>query len=464
MMNRETLEAYAAGLIAKGWTPTRDDLTEFSQADVESPHNAFEIGQLDAIAKAARWVLESNLAKLGYVRIPGEAKAKSGKGGNLVLARKESGLREKAEKLGLNKKVEPEAAESAPKPAGSTQKDPHEMTREEHDKQHEKIVAAKKTLGRHYINRDARDWKSQGIHPSLAVVAHNIDGTIVGSDKLRKMVLHSAEKSGKQLGADQKAELKALTEQEDGEIEGWGITAGEYSSRLYDMLGIGDLKSKKKLSAKDKSDLADATKIHNNSRGAHRLVVEQALAAGKPVPPEVLADYPDLAKKADTPSEKAKDEEKPAARPPMVKGAPVLAYGKREGVLMIPDMGEIFGKYMGPIARVKFGESFLAKMEDVPVSNLQALHPHETEKGKAAAAAAEKAAAEAELNKKVHSELVATATKALDDAKSRGVNLHDQVKTKKARKNLMWQLSLATRIKNEAILSEAIDIALGTTK
>lgn len=41
---------------------------------------------------------------------------------------------------------------------------------------------------------------------------------------------------------------------------------------------------------------------HGQIEAQHKVVVKQALSEGKPVPPEVLADYPDLAKAAPTPS------------------------------------------------------------------------------------------------------------------------------------------------------------------
>ena len=46
--------------------------------------------------------------------------------------------------------------------------------------------------------------------------------------------------------------------------------------------------------------------IFQNPEYSHQLLVEQALADGKPVPPEVLADYPDLVKKQAVPKKPAK--------------------------------------------------------------------------------------------------------------------------------------------------------------
>lgn len=57
--------------------------------------------------------------------------------------------------------------------------------------------------------------------------------------------------------------------------------------------------------------------------GGHRSAVQKALSEGKPVPPEVLADYPDLQPKADVPPVKPPKVEagEPPANPPVQKGA-----------------------------------------------------------------------------------------------------------------------------------------------
>lgn len=80
--------------------------------------------------------------------------------------------------------------------------------------------------------------------------------------------------------------------------EPWQETADDYSRRLVDLHVASNVKRRKSGLKDILSDKQTATMWRNAAGPSHKFYVKEALAAGKPVPPEVLADYPDLASKA----------------------------------------------------------------------------------------------------------------------------------------------------------------------
>lgn len=70
------------------------------------------------------------------------------------------------------------------------------------------------------------------------------------------------------------------------------------------------------------AEWTDKTPIKGNAGYTHRIEIEKALSEGKPVPPEVLADYPDLAAKyAKPPLQKGVSEVTPIVEPAIPKEA-----------------------------------------------------------------------------------------------------------------------------------------------
>jgi len=69
--------------------------------------------------------------------------------------------------------------------------------------------------------------------------------------------------------------------------EAWQMTKGEVYDKAKELLTPG---------AEGKPFTAERTDLLNKQVNYHKQLVQQALSEGKPVPPEVLKDYPDLAK------------------------------------------------------------------------------------------------------------------------------------------------------------------------
>jgi hypothetical protein len=109
------------------------------------------------------------------------------------------------------------------------------------------------------------------------------------------------------LKAEIPPELEAAREkqqQAEQAAEAAGITSYDIDGKNPPLKS----KAKRELVENVKNARAEAGRLHDASREAiqrslHRQAVQRALAAGKPVPPEVLADYPDLAQPAAKPAE-----------------------------------------------------------------------------------------------------------------------------------------------------------------
>jgi len=153
-----------------------------------------------------------------------------------------------------------------------------------------------------------------------------------------------------------------------------------------------------------------------------------------------------------------------AAEPPKSEVAPALQKGstakyfKDEVEVLIPDSGDMGGG-LGKSARVKIlsGQNTGA-LKDVPVSDLIALKPEETQAGKASAEKAKKQKAEAEesrnLDDKIVTEIESHIRKSIEKAEG-PVNLHPD--TKKQKQNLINTIAIATGVRNEALIDRALE-------
>lgn len=108
------------------------------------------------------------------------------------------------------------------------------------------------------------------------------------------------------------------------EKQPWEMTRGEYLSQSEDVSQMKKLRQKEEgLSLSTPSDKISATKAVNaairNEKSRHEQFIIEALRAGKPVPPSVLADYPDLK------AEVAPKVEAPIAEVPVRPVTPVQA-------------------------------------------------------------------------------------------------------------------------------------------
>ncbi len=127
-------------------------------------------------------------------------------------------------------------------------------------------------------------------------------------------------------------------------------------ANAYNYLAGGDRRSQQ---------IKQGLGTEESRKKAHRDAVDQALASGKSVPPEVLADYPDLAAKRTKPAANpAKNPAKPAAKPAPTPDAPVTDT-ERDHVLKslegspVHDIADLRKKLAKQLPGAKFDKAIL---------------------------------------------------------------------------------------------------------
>lgn len=185
--------------------------------------------------------------------------------------------------------------------------------------------------------------------------------------------------------------------------------------------------------------------------------------------------YPFQMKKVDKPQEQASKEpaEKPEMNPetvngvaksgsqekPLSRGDMVLAYGKYEARVLIPDMGNM--AWEPGVARVEFtgkdrpSDNKSGFME-IPSRDLKRISYEETEKGIAEAQAKKNSQEVADRSKKIEDDLVQKAAEVVRKIAKSGQSVNPS--TKKARASLESAVSLGSGISNPKIIKSAIDL------
>jgi hypothetical protein len=181
------------------------------------------------------------------------------------------------------KRHELEGRKSKPEPHPPA-KEPWEMTQSEYRKW--QVPSSKLTE----LRKDTPDW---GTESDYAVI-----------DSGHKSVVKEALSAGKPVPDSvlkDYPDLKAKPEKTEPKKEPWQMTQKEYTqymSDTFEPIFHGQVVGKKvrwhgtgeRAIAKQKADVLRAVPEH------HRYSIKQALKEGKPVPPEVLKDYPELGK------------------------------------------------------------------------------------------------------------------------------------------------------------------------
>jgi hypothetical protein len=117
-------------------------------------------------------------------------------------------------------------------------------------------------------------------------------------------------------GALRRGEDGELIDTETGDRAGY---SGDYANDNLDLFTLRGGGVVNRLQADGRFNVNATENLHEQF-STHRAAVEQALKAGRPVPPEVLADYPDLAPPAQAPAQRPTGEKPQAPVQPQPAG------------------------------------------------------------------------------------------------------------------------------------------------